>query len=79
MGRAPLISGFAQRIGLVSSQLIEKVDQKGVVPDRRALEQWLIDFESSINLENSKIDMAMAEVELIIKNESASLEEAQAP
>jgi hypothetical protein len=79
MGRAPLISGFAQRIGLVSSQLIEKVDRKGVVPDRRELEQWLKDFENSINLENSKMDMAMAEVELIIKTESASLEEAQEP
>ena len=79
MGRAPLISGFAQRIGLISSQLIEKVDRKGVVPDRRELDQWLKDFENAINLENSKMDMAMAEVEQIIKTESASLEEAQEP
>lgn len=79
LGRAPLISGFAQRIGLVSSQLIEKVDRKGVVPNRSQLELWLKDFENSMNLESSKMDMAMAEVELIIKTESASLEEAQAP
>ncbi len=77
LGRLPLIVGFAQRIGLVSSQLLEKINQKGVVPNRIDLEKWLKEFNQSINLEASKLTMAMDEVEVIIKNETASLEAAQ--
>lgn len=79
LGRAPLIVGFAQRLGLISSQLLEKVDRKGVTPNRVDLDQWLKEFENALALEASKLDTAVSEVELIIQTETANLEAAQAP
>lgn len=73
LASSPRIVGFAQRIGILSSEVLEKI--KGKVPQRVDLEKWLTDFDSSLKLEVNKMKLSIQEIELILASEKASEEE----
>jgi hypothetical protein len=62
MGRGPLITTLAKRIGFVSMELIEKLNAKDV-PSRPELLKWLETTNRQLAQEKLKMDKALEEVD----------------